>query len=738
MMRFPIFLIPALVLTSSVLGQLPVEIVKAQRAKILEGVTSVPKSGVPGPVAIWGNLAFPILSAPGDGEGPELAVAAAAAHGKGRIILFGHNAFLDGAAGGDHAALLENCVKWAASKESPRIGIKGPKALDLLKKKGFKAEAFTEISEKSLKNYDVILLNAQGATDADEAGKINAWVKGGGGLVAGMTGWAFSQTSGGKDMMTAHALNQALMATGVAFTTDSAFNKVSSFETRADLPPLLNAADALQALRQQSGGGTPLSAAEARQATSAIETALAVQPAERGSLREAVTAAIGGKDKAAPIPTKEAPLTQDAHAAARIRLGLEAQLLSLPGGEATAAHPAHVAFPGAAPADAPRITGEVEIIPSVPGWTSTGLYAAAGEPITVTVPEAMAAQGYAVRIGCHKDKLYNLPYWSRMPEITKSEPLTNPATRTASAFGGLIYIEVPEKAAGHKPFSATIQGGMAAPLFVLGQDDDAKWNHELKNRPAPWAELACDKMILSVPTEVARTVANPTQLMTFWKQVVEAQDDICNQTAERKRPERMVADVQISAGFMHSGYPIMLHVPQALEMVTFNRIKFPGWGFHHEIGHNHQRGDFTYDGTTEVTNNVLAMYVYDAVLKKDWLIGHTNIAPEKRKEHIQKIKASSDKWTTWKSDPFVALTTYIQLVQAFGFESWRAYLYSFADSKFGPAPKNEGEKRDQFLVRYSKISKRNLGPFFEAWGIPVSAQAKAEVSGLESWMPAEM
>ncbi len=78
-------------------------------------------------------------------------------------------------------------------------------------------------------------------------------------------------------------------------------------------------------------------------------------------------------------------------------------------------------------------------------------------------------------------------------------------------------------------------------------------------------------------------------------------------SAERKRPERIVADVQISAGYMHSGYPIMIPTSAAPKMVTFGKLKFPGWGFYHEIGHNHQRGYFTFEGTGEVTNNVLGM-----------------------------------------------------------------------------------------------------------------------------------
>ena len=179
----------------------------------------------------------------------------------------------------------------------------------------------------------------------------------------------------------------------------------------------------------------------------------------------------------------------------------------------------------------------------------------------------------------------------------------------------------------------------------------------------------------------------------------------------------------------------MIPTSAAPEMVTFGKLKFPGWGFYHEIGHNHQRGDFTFDGTGEVTNNVIGMYCYHEVLKKDWLIGHGAISEESRKAHIQKIKKAANKWQVWKSEPFTALTTYIQLMQEFGWESWRKYLHSFDDASFGPAPKGDDERRDQFLVRYSKITNKNLGPFFDAWGIPVSSSAKAEVSKLDAWMP---
>lgn len=736
-MKWLTYLLFLLLGAASCPAQIPAELIKAERAKILQGVKSVPKSGAPGPVGIWGAMAFPLLAAP-DKEGVEIAVAAAAGYAKGRIILFGHNSYLDGAVGGDHAQLIENCVKWAGAKSQPRLGLKGVKP-DALAARGLRPETFATIDSKSLKNYDVVIINIQSVTTREEGAALMEFIRNGGGLIAGMTGWAFGQTSGGKELTLAHGVNQAFMPAGVAITDLSAFENVKGFEARVELPPLINAGTAINAIKKHREGGAALDQVALQQATNAIQLALASQSPDRSSLRDAVLAALGSSaDSPAPVPTAQAPLTTAKDNAARLRLGMETRVLRLAATDRVAAHPAHESFPGKAPADAPRITQAVIVKPTIPGWTSTGLYAAAGETITVTIPASLAEKGYAVRIGCHSDTLYHLDKWSRAPDITKTVPLNAVATQVASAFGGLLYIEVPARAAEEADFTATLSGAVAAPLFVLGQDDDATWNSTIKMRPAPWAELACDKMIVSVPTQVARMVKNPTDLMTFWKKQVEAQDDISNQIAERKRPERMVADVQISAGFMHSGYPIMLHLPEAVEMVTFNRIKFPGWGFHHEVGHNHQRGDFTFEGTGEVTNNVLAMYVYEAVLGKDWLIGHPNISEEARKAHVQKIKSAADKWQVWKSDPFVALTTYIQLVQAFGWESWRQYLHSFADPSFGPAPANDDAKRDQFLVRYSKITKKNLGPFFAAWGIPVSASAKAEVSRFEPWMPEGM
>ena len=708
----------------------------AERTKLLAGVSKLPKLGAPGPVAIWGATAFPVIATGGEDDGKaENALVAAAGFEKGRIVLFGHNSYLgpDAANEASVGALLVNAVKWSTQKQKPRVGTNDAKTATFLTAKGFGVKKLAGSPEKkTIQDFDVLVLNAQGITAEADGRDVLDFVKGGGGLIAGMTGWAFEQTSGGKRLNTGNTLNVALATAGIAFT-DAGIGKDKEFSPRTDLPPMLNAQLALDAMLRSQKGGAPLTPEEFAQGGSAIQLALGAQPPGRSAFQAAAIGALAGG--APVVPTAKRPLTLAKDAAARNRLGIETRILKSAAAADIKAHPAAKEFPGVAPSDAVRVTREIVIHPNVPNWTSTGLWVNAGDPLTVKVPAALAGKGFAVRIGCHSDSLYHLDKWERAPEITRSVPIETETTVAANAFGGLVFIEVPDKAKGTPDFKVTISGAIEAPLFVLGRDDDAKWNSTIKLRKAPWTEFACDKVILCCPTENARHITNPTELMNFWTKVVDAQDEISNQSKDRKRPERYVCDVQISAGYMHSGYPIMVPVSAADEMITFNKQKAPGWGYYHELGHNHQRGEFTFDGTGEVTNNVLGMYVIEYVLGRDPLTGHGAISPAKLDEHIAAIKKAGDKFALWKKDPFVALTTYIQLVQGFGWESWRAYLHSFADPSFGPAPKNDDEKRDQFLVRYSKVTKKNLGDFFDWWGIPVSSSAKAEAAKFEKWMP---
>ena len=140
-------------------------------------------------------------------------------------------------------------------------------------------------------------------------------------------------------------------------------------------------------------------------------------------------------NKPGDFPTLTKPL-RETDALARLMLTLDLERLRATKPEQLHAHPAADAFPGSVPNTAPRIADRVVAIDvSIPQWHSTGLYAAPGEIIRVTVPPEAANRGLGVRIGCHTDSLWHLDAWRRVPEISRREPLKEALTLAANQIG---------------------------------------------------------------------------------------------------------------------------------------------------------------------------------------------------------------------------------------------------------------------------------------------------------------
>ena len=115
-----------------------------------------------------------------------------------------------------------------------------------------------------------------------------------------------------------------------------------------------------------------------------------------------------------------------------------------------------------------------------------------------------------------------------------------------------------QNAAGlNKTWKVTVSGAtVRAPRYVHGQTRLADWSATLRAAPAPWAELQTDNFVLTLPSAAVRGLADPGPLMARWKAVLDAEGDLAGVKRPRARRERMVLDVDISAGWMHSGYPV--------------------------------------------------------------------------------------------------------------------------------------------------------------------------------------
>ena len=61
---------------------------------------------------------------------------------------------------------------------------------------------------------------------------------------------------------------------------------------------------------------------------------------------------------------------------------------------------------------------------------------------------------------------------------------------------------------------------------------------------------------------------------------------------------------------------------------------------------------------------------------------------------------------------------YHQLRVGFGWETDEKVFAEYRELPKEQWPKTDKEKHDQWMVRFSKASGKNLGPFFQAWGVP--------------------
>jgi len=280
-----------------------------------------------------------------------------------------------------------------------------------------------------------------------------------------------------------------------------------------------------------------------------------------------------------------------------------------------------------------------------------------------------------------------------------------------------------------------LNGAIEAPYYVLNETTLTEWCEKIRHRPAPWAELATDKVILTVPSKVVRTLDAPDTLMKFWNSVLDACAEFAAMPLERKRPERYVTDVQISAGYMHAGYPIMTHLDVAEVLVDANRLKSKGdWGLFHELGHNHQARDWTFRGTTEVTVNLFTLYVFDKVCGQ---LPRTlrNFSEEGRAKTFKKYFEGGTNFAEWKRKPFLALLMYIQLQEAFGWDAFKRVFAEYRSLSPAERPKSDDDKKDQWMIRFSRTVGHNLGQFFQTWGVPTSEEARQSIAELPLWMP---
>lgn len=215
-----------------------------------------------------------------------------------------------------------------------------------------------------------------------------------------------------------------------------------------------------------------------------------------------------------------------------------------------------ITFPGSvAGYSASNITSRTRTVSTVrANWFSLGYYALPGTWINVTVPSSVLNK-IQFRIGAQRDTLWHLTNVKRWPEITSSTPISATKTSIKSFFGGLLYVDVMQNI-NLGPFEITVEGAtVLAPHFVHGVNTDAEWNTVIKNYPAPYGEIESNQLIVTVERAYLQAVTTPSSVARHLSDVVDTEDWLAGKNMTHK--ERVVVDIHIALGYLHSGYPVM-------------------------------------------------------------------------------------------------------------------------------------------------------------------------------------
>lgn len=90
---------------------------------------------------------------------------------------------------------------------------------------------------------------------------------------------------------------------------------------------------------------------------------------------------------------------------------------------------------------------------------------------------------------------------------------------------------------------------VTGPRYLFpGKTSLEEWRNCIQESQAPWGELATDNIILTVPSANLKDLEDPEPALRLWDEMMGAIAQLAARPFPFCRPERIVADVQISAG----------------------------------------------------------------------------------------------------------------------------------------------------------------------------------------------
>lgn len=356
----------------------------------------------------------------------------------------------------------------------------------------------------------------------------------------------------------------------------------------------------------------------------------------------------------------------------------------------------------------------------------TGRFVRVGDVVEVTVPADAPATG--VQIGLYGDSHEGVATsgWQALTPTPSGTTTSVTATKD-----GMVFLE---STAPTGSAVVRVTGGIPVPTFVLGQTTDADFAAQVAAMPdAPMFEVVGNRIFGDFQRRVLDAV--PMRLadrVQVWDDVVELTNDMhdlhddATGTA-RKSPHRMyIASPDTGSGYASATEErIQFQVATGAARDLFEEPVQDMWGFWHEVGHTYQTPSYNWSGQVEVAVNVSALYVENRLG-----LPSSIATPGKLDALRTHLTGSIDSRDYQSADIWVRLAMYDQLRRAFGNEFAPQLNQEFRAAKaLGESVGSTTTAlQNRFAVTSARIADRDLTEFFRQWGIPLTAESKAEMA----------
>lgn len=277
----------------------------------------------------------------------------------------------------------------------------------------------------------------------------------------------------------------------------------------------------------------------------------------------------------------------------------------------------------------PAIVKRISMLPHGRGNNITGLYAPAGEVVTIEMTDEDLAKtgGLKVTIGQafakgNGNNIWVAKNFTRMPCLANTMTISGNIGYAGSFLGGPIYIEPINK---DERFTVTISGAVAYSHYIYGYTTPEEFERNAAST-APYFDLEVwdDGVRHSGPkARVAEySYADLTRAAELWQKIalVSNKTPVAAGCFSATEGITFLYDPFIAAGAMvafvnHNGVNCTLSsMKPALDAEQFTIDPSNFWGVLHEYNHNYQDFGMRYDSyggaTNEVTNNVINIVEY--------------------------------------------------------------------------------------------------------------------------------